>query len=321
MRISVAMCTYNGSRFLDEQLSSIHKQLRQPDELVVCDDCSSDDTVQKLQMFARSAGFPVKIVRNETNLGSTRNFEKAISLCDGEIIALSDQDDVWSENRLLETENAFAANPRTGLVFADGDIIDANSAPINLRLWQCANFTAAEQSQFICGDATEVLLKHSVATGATLAFRSEFRPVILPIPEIWVQDGWIALIVSFFANLVPINQPLVRYRQHAQQQIGAANPDFLHQIGLAKMVTRAEFMLRAKQFEFARDRLLQRATSERHKKLAGRIAGLIAHMFARGNMPTRRLRRLSLIFRELATRRYSMYSRGLLSATRDLVVR
>lgn len=321
MNISVAMCTYNGSRFLDEQLSSIEKQLRRLDELVVCDDRSSDDTVPKLQNFAKHSSFPVKIVLNESNLGSTRNFEKAISLCSGEIIALADQDDIWSENRLLKTEQAFAANPRAGLVFGDGMIIEANGVTTGATLWQSADFNSADQSQFARGNATQVLLQRNVVTGATMAFRSELRGLVLPIPEIWVQDGWIALIISFFADLIALNEPLVKYRQHANQQIGPANQDFLVRVGRAKMVTRSQFQLQAKQFECARERLLQHATTERHNKIARCIEGLIAHMYARSSMPLSRLRRIPIIIRELASRRYSMYSRGFMSATRDFVVR
>ncbi|MBC7931137.1 MAG: glycosyltransferase, partial [Rubrivivax sp.] len=94
-RLSIAMCTYDGGRYLAEQLASIAAQTRAPDELVVCDDRSRDETTSIVRRFAETAPFPVRLYVNEQNLGSTRNFEKAIGLCEGELIALSDQDDVW----------------------------------------------------------------------------------------------------------------------------------------------------------------------------------------------------------------------------------
>jgi glycosyltransferase involved in cell wall biosynthesis len=99
-KISVAMCTYNGSRFIADRLTSMLAPQRLPDELVVCDDHSSDGTAEKLYTFKARAPFPVRVLVNGRNLGSTKNFEKAISLCEGDIIALSDQDDIWAVNRL-----------------------------------------------------------------------------------------------------------------------------------------------------------------------------------------------------------------------------
>ena len=92
MKVSIALCTYNGSEFLGEQLASFLTQTRLPDEIVVCDDCSLDSTVQILDDFAAHAPFPVRIYRNEKNLRSTKNFEQAIDLCEGDIILLADQE-------------------------------------------------------------------------------------------------------------------------------------------------------------------------------------------------------------------------------------
>src|ERR687885_1327551 len=100
MKVSVAMCTYNGAAFLREQLQSLAAQARTPDELVVCDDASADATVRVVREFAAAAPFPVRLTVNERNLGSTKNFERAISLCAGDLVALSDQDDLWLPAKL-----------------------------------------------------------------------------------------------------------------------------------------------------------------------------------------------------------------------------
>lgn len=95
MKISIAMATYNGAKYLQEQLDSFVTQTRQPDELVVCDDGSSDATVEILRHFAAGAPFAVEIHENEVNLSHAKNFEKALSLCGGDVIFFSDQDEVW----------------------------------------------------------------------------------------------------------------------------------------------------------------------------------------------------------------------------------
>jgi glycosyltransferase involved in cell wall biosynthesis len=317
--ISVAMCTYNGSRYLAEQLASIRNQTRLPDELVVCDDRSGDDTVAQLQDFARRSPFPVRLVVNEKNLGSSKNFEKAISLCDGDLIVLTDQDDIWASHRLQTTSEMLARCPQAGLVFGNADIIDSSSALTGRRLWTSENFTKAEQLQVRQGRATEILLRHNVVTGAAMAFRSEFKKLVLPVPDIWVHDGWIALVISFFAEMVALEEVLIEYRQHSNQQIGPSDRRLFGRSGLVRMTERWQFELRARQFEEARLRLHPHAKTERQKDIMEQLCGLIAHMSARSSMPESRIDRISVILRELATRRYSVHSRGVMSAVKDFV--
>src|SRR6266481_8759069 len=143
--ISVAMCTYNGGRFLAEQLESIAVQTRLPDELVVCDDRSTDESVEIVRNFARHAPFPVQLEINEENLGSTKNFEKAISLCQGEIVALADQDDVWYRHKLDWIEKAFARSSAPVAAFSDADLIDNDSRSLDARLWSSFSFGVREQ--------------------------------------------------------------------------------------------------------------------------------------------------------------------------------
>ena len=100
MKVSIALATYNGAKYLKQQLDSFQAQTCLPDELVVCDDCSKDNTVEILEEFKETASFIVIIIQNESNLGYTGNFEKAISLCSGNLIFISDQDDVWFNNKI-----------------------------------------------------------------------------------------------------------------------------------------------------------------------------------------------------------------------------
>jgi len=318
-RISVAMCSYNSTAWLDEQLASILRQSRLPDELVVCDDGSKDETVAKLKAFARSAPFLVRVSVNEINLGFTRNFEKAISLCEGDVIALSDHDDIWEDFRLERTEDVFTSRPAVGLVFGDAQVIDQRSVLTGTRLWDASKFGRLQRAWFRRGKATEALLNHNVVTGATMAFRSEFRPMVFPIPDLWVHDGWIALVVSFFAEVAALEESLIRYRQHPKQQVGLP-AGFLQRVTGSGEDQRSVLEAQIRQFEAVYTRVSEHAQTARQKSLLRKLRQKTAHFARRAQRPDNRMLRLPMVVRELASLRYMFYSRGWKSAIWDLMV-
>src|SRR5437899_4187103 len=146
--ISVALCTYNGDRFLAEQLSSILNQERLPDELVLCDDRSMDATLAMARRFAEAAPFPMRIEANASNLGSTRNFAQAIELCRGDIVVLADQDDVWFPHKLAVLERALLDDPGAGFAFSDAEMVDEHLQPIGYKLWDALRFSQPERRCF-----------------------------------------------------------------------------------------------------------------------------------------------------------------------------
>ena len=234
MKISIALCTYNGAPYLQEQLSSILSQTRLPDELIICDDKSEDNTVDLIRELASRATFPVRLVVNKINLKSTKNFEKAISLCSGNIIVLSDQDDVWYPQKLMRIEKVFVDSPHISAVFTDGKICDASLNPLGYTLWESFGFNKKMQKKTASHRSFEVLIKRNVVTGATMAFRSEFKDLVLPIPNEWVHDGWIALLIASVSDLAIIHAPLIKYRQHNNNQIGALKKNFKEQLIMAQ---------------------------------------------------------------------------------------
>ena len=202
-RISVAMCTYNGERFLAQQLVSIAQQSRPPDELVVCDDGSTDRTVAMIREFAVSVRYPVRVFENEHNLGVAANFERAIRLCEGNLIALADQDDIWYPIRLERSEQELTAHPEAGLIFSDADIIDDKNQSTGATLWQRLSFAGKREQDLLAGRYV-VLAKHRFVTGATVMMRAGLRDRCLPIGEGWIHDEWIAMITAAFSDLKPI---------------------------------------------------------------------------------------------------------------------
>ena len=320
--LSIAMCTYNGARFLAEQLESIAAQTRLPDELVICDDRSTDESVEVIRNFARRVPFPVLLGINEENLGSTKNFEKAIGLCRGEIIVLADQDDVWHPQKLTCIASVLERDERIGAVFSDAELIDEDSRPLAGTLWSSFFFTSSEQKKFEDGRGLRVLLKHATVTGATMAFRSEFRDLTLPIPSRHVHDHWIALLIASVSRLGAIGAPLLKYRKHASQQIGTPSADSIWKmIDTSRRAPRDCYLGEAERFNEICERLRDRCEVFRlHPDALHLIRQKIRHRRTRGSFPRSRLLRLPFLIREIATFRYWRYSNGLGSMAKDLLV-
>jgi glycosyl transferase family 2 len=326
VKISVAMCTYNGAEFLPAQLESIVAQTRKPDEIVICDDGSADETRTVLENFAAESNLPISLKINEQNLGSVKNFEQTIRLCTGDVIALSDQDDVWRRDKLELIQNAFRSSS-VGLVFSDAEIVDENLRPLNRRMWNDVGFDAHRRRLVRTGRALEVLITGWTVTGATMAFRSRFVNVSLPIPNgiAMIHDGWIALTIAAVADVVALDEPLIQYRQHEKQQIGAptraeatSEPEGLQRLDAA-LRRRNNTADLARILEKLEERLLAQAGSYDARKALSFVSDYSLHLHVRANLPERRLNRVPRILRELLSLRYHEYANGFKSAAKDLV--
>jgi glycosyltransferase involved in cell wall biosynthesis len=316
------MCTYNGVRFLDDQLASLVSQSRQPDEIVVCDDCSTDSSVAVLREFATRAPLPVHIHENTTRLGSTKNFERAIGLCQGDVIALCDQDDIWDADKLSLTEKCFFDNPNLGMVFTDAEIVDEKGNPLGYNLWATLEFDKALQARIKSPAAFEVLSQHQLVTGATMAFRTEFRNLVLPIPlDIpLIHDGWIALMISLAGSVGLIDRPLIKYRQHDTQQLGAPQKDPTEVASgiLARAKRRNSFAEEISKLEAVQERVV--VNKDRYEfKFEADLDHRLQHMRNRVAISQRKLSGIPAAFRELFAGRYHRYSSGFYSLVKDLV--
>src|SRR6266705_4876943 len=211
-RMSVAICTYNGAKYLEDQLRSIEQQSRPPDEVVVFDDRSTDSTIDIVTAFASRASFEVHWRINPQNLGTTRNFEAAIRRCAGDVVVLADQDDFWLPHKLERFEQEFLARHEIGCVFTDAEVTDGHLESLGYNLWSVTGFCRREYARLQEGDGLAVLLRRNVVTGATMAFRAGLREMVLPIPDGWVHDEWIAVMSASLSNIVAIDEMLIKYR-------------------------------------------------------------------------------------------------------------
>ena len=224
-RLSVALCTYNGEKHIQAQLDSIVGQTRSPDELVVRDDGSTDDTVAIVEAFARTAPFPVRVLASGENLGYVRNFETVISACAGDLIALSDQDDVWLPHKLEALERALGEDPDVLLAFSDAALVGPALEPLGKTMWQAVGLNASARADFDTGGVSSPLLRGFYVTGATVCFRASLVPLALPIDLPHWHDAWLALAAAAYGRLALVDEPLILYRQHGQNTLGAPSTE------------------------------------------------------------------------------------------------
>jgi glycosyltransferase involved in cell wall biosynthesis len=323
-RSSVALCTYNGARFVREQLDSIASQSTKPREIVVCDDQSTDDTPRIVREFAASSPIRLNFEINPTRLGVTKNFERAIARCTGEIIFLCDQDDVWRTDKIERLSCRFD-EPTVGLAFSNAQVVNEDLSPSGYDLWPEIWFGQAEQTRVRNGDALPVLLRHAIAAGTTLAFRSSYRELILPIPDLpHSHDVWLTLLIACAGGrLYPVDEPLVKYRLHGGNVVGMKKHSLLNQIRMARwQVSSGAFRYLAELHQAALQRLDERDV--KHAKI-GQVKRLLgqkaAHSRARDAMPRGWFRRWPIVARELRTGDYRRYSYGWRSVLQDLFLR
>ena len=320
--MSVALCTFNGACFLREQLFSYVAQERRPDELVVCDDGSTDETVAILHAFAEAAPFAVRIERNPERLGVVQNFAHAIELCRGDIIALSDQDDVWMPRKLRAIHEVFASDARIGMVFSDAVAIDKDGRTLKYRLWDAVRFTPRERLAARRGRLMDILLRHYVVTGATLAFRSTYRDLVLPMPSYCLHDAWIGLLVAAVAQGRIIEEPLIGYRQHPTQTSGGERIlSLFDQMDRARAMLADDHAVTATRFEAARERLAESAYASGKRDVLYRLDEKILHVRNRERMYRSGGFHLSAVAKEVLTGRYHRYSHPWKAALADLLLR
>ena len=200
--VSIALCTYNGDAYLKQQLDSIINQSYPEIELIVVDDCSTDNTLNILKEYSARYSF-IKLFINPQNLGYIRNFEKAMSLCNGDFIALSDQDDIWDLNKIEKQVKAIGNNL---LIYHDSEFVDQNGESLSLYMSDIMNLYR--------GDQPEVFLFFNCISGHSVLMKKELRNELLPFPEAYFHDWWMGYVGTNLGSIDFIEESLVKYRQH-----------------------------------------------------------------------------------------------------------
>ncbi len=319
MRISIALCTYNGERYLQEQLDSILSQTRLPDEVIICDDQSADSTWSILEKFEAQTQIKVHLIKNNTNLGSTKNFEKAINLCSGEIIFLADQDDVWLPKKIELMASVFEADQDVGMVFSDAFLTNELLQPYSKSLWECVGFDSNIQNLCLSGKLWTMLAQESYVTGATMAFRSKWKFLLHPFSSDWIHDEWIAFLMELFSHVKAIPQKLIMYRQHSKQQIGMKFESNF--IKVRSYIFPDKSRRRYKRYIDRMDNLLKRIIDFqkqlREPQMYDELLNQLKYLQIRYNLPKNPWKRWCIIRQQLAVGHYRKYSKSNRMALKD----
>ncbi len=207
--VAVVVATYNGATYLPAQLESIIQQTHKPSQIIIIDDASSDDTVTIAQAFAE-AHPEVIVVQNETRLGYIKNFEKGMLLTSASYVALSDQDDIWMPHKL---EKLLASIGDQMLAYSDSELIDSNGHLLHKKMSSIKNQLAYHTPIMYAIGAW--------APGHAMLFKKELIDKAVPFPTHVTHDFWLGFVATCYTTVVYVNEPLVHYRQHNQNAIGA----------------------------------------------------------------------------------------------------
>ena len=202
--ISVILCTYNGERFLEEQIRSIINQTYPNIEFIIADDCSTDSTRAIINRFNHLSN--VRIIFNEKNKGFAKNFESAAMFATADYLAFSDQDDIWLPQKI---EKLYKTISTYSLVYSDSILIDENGVSLNKKLSDFRNFKKTIHD-------SRGFLFHNVVSGHTILIKKDLLVKALPIPEGYYHDWWLAYQAANLNGIVLLNEALTLYRQHSK---------------------------------------------------------------------------------------------------------
>lgn len=217
-KTSVALCTYNGEVYLEKQLNSILSQTRKVDEIVICDDCSTDDTLFIIKTYQKQYPDLIRLYPNKTRLGSTKNFEKAINLCSNELIFLCDQDDIWLPQKVNSICHFFDVNPTKSAVFHNL-FLYKNNQKMPFTMWDSLEFHPTESSISLFNF---LLIFGNMATGMAIAIRKPKKPIFFSEKgnKYFLHDYFLALDYASKNQLLYLDKCLGLYRIHPAQQVG-----------------------------------------------------------------------------------------------------
>ena len=206
--ISIVLATYNGSKYLQEQLDSIIQQTVQPTEIIIQDDCSTDETIIIIQKYFSQ--LPIQLFINSENIGYIRNFELALSKASGTFIAICDQDDIWEVNKLELLFNGIKGN---SLIYSNSLLIDADGKSLKKTL------SEKLKNRFISTHSPLAFVYDNCVSAHALLFHHSLLSQLLPFPKNLYFDAWIAANAASNNGINYLDRELVYYRQHTSNTL------------------------------------------------------------------------------------------------------
>lgn len=316
------MATYNGGKYIQEQLQSFVDQTRQPDELIITDDCSTDDTEIIVKKFAKNAPFKVEFHRNEKNLGYCGNFNAALMRTSGDIVFLSDQDDVWFPEKIEYMTKIAESNPDVLAVMNDAELTDGELNSVKLTKLGQMKSAGMGPERFVMG--------------CCAAVRRELLDLCLPIPKDFkAHDNWIIAFADGLNAKVVDSKVLQYYRRHEsnESQFIANRTTKVNRLHVLKGTVLSLFDKRSGEIfkeQLRQEKLLYSGIVGAFSKCSSRnrvrLEGMRKAVLSRINHIEHRIslrasnfpRRLSKSLRMLMNGSYKKSSNGIKSFLRDL---
>jgi glycosyltransferase involved in cell wall biosynthesis len=315
------MATFNGGRFLEAQLRSILDQTRLPDEIVISDDGSTDDTVAIARSFraeARRNGIRFAVVSHKRPSGVAANFSHAVSKIHSDLVALSDQDDVWLPNKLEILSGVLESDPSLLMVHSDAELVDELGKPLGMTVLESLRITGGEKHHLVTGHGIKAVVRRNLVTGSTAMIRRELVSRAGAIPEGWLHDEWWALVAATTDGLVLNPRTLGLYRQHDDNQVGATRS------GWQRLMERfAEPQIEFRERHRVRHEGLQGYVESPHwsgtEEARSLLDGRLRHYQWQSTLPASRVARIPAVLGRFVVGEYSRYRRGAFDALRDLL--
>lgn len=317
----MALATFNSGDYIEHQLRSILDQTRPVDEVLVSDDGSTDGTPDRVRRIAKDhpRGGVVSVVEGRVG-GVSANFQRALERVTGDLVVLSDHDDVWRQDRIEKALSVFPDDADTpALVFSDARLVDENGDPRGRTLFEAYAVSDQELAWVQSQRAFEVLGWRNIVTGATVMVNRRLVEMGLPLPPRWIHDEWLAVIAAAAGRIVVVREPLIDYRIHGRNQIGVPprNPFALAFIALKVGASRYDNLLRRSQF--LDERLARENCCPEPRALLAERMAFEGLRLGYGPLPPLRAGRIAAVWRSGAYHRFSRQPRA--EALRDLLQR
>lgn len=218
-KIDILLATYNGEKFVKEQIESILNQTYENFNLIISDDASTDNTLNILEEYEKK-DTRIKVFKKERNEGLIDNFEFLLKNVTSDYFMFSDQDDIWKKDKIEKSINKLKEE-NSGLVYTDLEIVDEKLNVIYPSYWKYKQIYI----KIIKYNNFEALYLNNFVTGCTILAKSKYIKDILPLPrnsKFVLHDYWTALIISAKDKISYVEEPTIQYRQHKNNRVGSS---------------------------------------------------------------------------------------------------
>ena len=318
MRISIALCTYHGEKYLREQLDSLFNQSLKPHEIVISDDMSSDDTLSILHEYEKKdKAISVRILENNQKRGVFKNFPYVISQCVGDIIFTCDQDDYWLPTKLERHFEAHIKEPNVYLIYSNADVVLNDIEHYLYPLWEIKSIQDSDKGQ---ASFSSLVIKGRSIAGCCMSFKKSFIDLIYPFPDEIYHDDWIATNACLIGKIKGISESLIKYRQHSNNAVGIVRGGKLS--FYKSLFTNVAFYVKSDMYIYSRHKKIYKALSDMKN-----TTNLVKHYDLQSNIEFYRarsyyeegplLKSLLSLSKNLLKRRYR-YHHGIFTYFKDI---